>query len=316
LKNVTLHQLRVFEVTARLGSFTRAAEELYLTQPTVSMQIKQLKEAVGLPLFEQLGKRLYLTEAGKELLATCQDIFGRLARFEMTVADMKGLKAGALRLSVVTTAKYFAPRMLGPFCNRYPGINVSLNVMNRERVLNRLEENQDDLYVLGQPPENLGVEMHPFLENPLVVVAPAHHPLARRRKIPLNALKDEQFLMREPGSGTRKAVQEFLTQHGITVPVRMELGSSEAIKQAVVGGLGVSVLSRYAVMLESMTGLIEILDVEGFPLRRNWYVVWPMGKQLSVVARTFVDYLMDEGQQVANMVAQMVQEIHHPFALD
>lgn len=201
MKHVTLHQLKVFEATARHKSFTRAAEELFLTQPTVSVQVKQLTKAVGLPLFEQLGKRLYLTEAGQELYSTCQDIFDRIAQFEMKVADLKGLKQGRLRLSVVTTAKYFAPRLLGPFCHRYPGIDVSLKVVNREQILERLEANLDDLYILGRPPEDLEVESQPFLENPLVVLAPATHPWVGLEKIPVQKLAEEPFLMREPGSG-------------------------------------------------------------------------------------------------------------------
>jgi DNA-binding transcriptional LysR family regulator len=299
MKHITLRQLKVFEAIARQGSFTRAAEELFLTQPTVSMQIKKLSDAVGLPLFEQLGKRVYLTDAGRELLDVCRQVFERLNKFEMTVADMKGLKTGHLRLTVVTTAKYFAPRLLGPFCQRYPGIDVSLKVTNRERAFERLQGNVDDLYILGQPPEGLDVHCFPFVENPLVVLAPRDHPLVGVKHIPLKRFAQEPFLMREPGSGTRNAVQRLFQQHGLSLNVRMELGSNEAIKQAIIGGLGVSVLSRHAMALEGATGQIATLDVEGFPIRRHWYVVYPEGKQLSVVARTFLDYLQNEGRQLA-----------------
>ena len=201
MKQATLHQLKVFESVARHRSFTRAAEELFLTQPTVSMQVKQLAKAVGLPLFEQIGKRLYLTAAGRELLATCQEIFEELSRFEVAVADLKGLKQGYLRLAVITTAKYVIPRLLGPFCQRYPGIDVSLKVTNHEHVLERLTDNQDDLYILSQPPSELDVTTYPFLENPLVVLASRHHPLAQEKNIPLKRLAEEPFIMREPGSG-------------------------------------------------------------------------------------------------------------------
>jgi DNA-binding transcriptional LysR family regulator len=291
MRHSTLRQLEVFEAIARLGNFTRAAEELFLTQPTVSMQIKKLTEAVGLPLFEQVGKKIYLTDAGRELHKTSREIFERFTRFEMQVADMKGLKKGALRLAVVTTAKYFAPRLLGPFCQQYPGIEVSLKVSNRERILERLAENQDDLCILGQPPEEIETESEPFLENPLVVLAPANHPLVGKKKVPLARLAEEPFLLREPGSGTRAATERLFVTHGLKMKMRMELGSNEAIKQAIVGGLGVSVLSRHTLALDAPMGQLAILDVEGFPILRHWYVAYPAGKQLSIVARTFLEYL-------------------------
>lgn len=291
MRHSTLRQLEVFEAIARLGSFTRAAEELYLTQPTVSMQIKKLTDAVGLPLFEQVGKKVFLTDAGRELHKTCREIFKHFSHFEMAVADLKGLKQGTLRLAVVTTAKYFAPRLLGPFCQQYPGIEVSLKVSNRERILERLADNQDDLYILGQPPEEVDAVAEPFLDNPLVVLAPANHPLVGRKKIPLARLTEEPFLLREPGSGTRKALERLFADHGLSIRVRMELGSNEAIKQAIVGGLGVSVLSRHTLALDAPLGQLAILDVVGFPIERQWYVAYPAGKQLSIVARTFLDYL-------------------------
>lgn len=291
MRHSTLRQLEVFEAIARLGSFTRAAEELFLTQPTVSMQIKKLTDAVGLPLFEQIGKKVFLTDAGRELHKTCREIFKHFAHFEMAVSDMKGLKCGSLRLAVVTTAKYFAPRLLGPFCQRYPGIQVSLKVSNRERVLERMHDNEDDLYILGQPPEDIDAVADPFLENPLVVLAPADHPLAGRKRIPLARIAKEPFLLREPGSGTRAACERLFAEHGMSVNVRMVLGSNEAIKQAIVGGLGVSVLSRHTLALDAPVGQLAVLDVEGFPIRRHWYVAYPRGKQLSVVARAFLGYL-------------------------
>lgn len=291
MRHSTLRQLEVFEAIARLGSFTRAAEELFLTQPTVSMQIKKLADAVGMPLFEQVGKKVYLTDAGHALHAFTRELLDHFARFEMTLADMKGLKQGTLRLAVVTTAKYFAPRLLGPFCQEYPGIDVSLKVSNRERILERLAENQDDLYILGQPPEEIDAVAEPFLDNPLVVLAPAKHPLTGKKRIPLARLAEEPFLLREPGSGTRKALERLFADHGLAIKVRMELGSNEAIKQAIVGGLGVSVLSRHTLALDAPMGQLAILDVAGFPIERQWYVAYPAGKQLSIVARTFLDYL-------------------------
>ncbi|BAU07294.1 MULTISPECIES: LysR family transcriptional regulator [Fischerella] len=314
MNQATLHQLKVFEAAARHGSFTRAAEELFLTQPTVSMQIKQLTKSVGLPLFEQVGKRLYLTEAGRELYATCRQIFDTIAQFEMKVADLKGLKQGQLRLAVITTAKYFIPRLLGPFCQLYPGIEISLQVTNHEGILERMTNNMDDLYIMSQVPEHLDVSYQQFLENPLVVLAPINHPLSKEKNIPIQRLADEPFIMREPGSGTRRAVQQLFDQHGVTVKVKLELGSNEAIKHAIAGGLGISVLSRHTLLPDS--GDLTILDVEHFPIKRDWYMVYPSGKQLSIVARTYFEYLLDAAKQIVEQTAVSSSEKHEESGIN
>lgn len=294
----TLHQLKVFETAARHQSFTRAAEELFLTQPTVSIQMKQLAQTVGLPLFEKLGKQLYLTEAGQELLATCHDIFERLERYEMIVADLQGMAKGRLRLAAVTTTKYFVPRFLGPFCRKYPGIDVSLEVTNHQQLEERMANNQDDLYILSQPPESLHLHVQPFLENPLVVLAPADHPLVGKKGLSIQCLNDEPFIIREPGSGTRQAIQELFGEHKVSVKVRMELGSNEAIKQAIAGGLGISVLSRNTLHPGEDSELVT-LDIEHFPIQRHWYICYFTGKQLSVVAQTFVEHLLEASRNHA-----------------
>lgn len=299
MKHATLHQLKIFEVVARNLSFTRAAEELHLTQPTVSIQMKQLTDIVGLPLLEQVGKRIFLTEAGRELLAVCHNLFDGLSRFEMIISDMKGVKTGKLRLGVITTAKYFVPRLLGPFCDRYPGIEVSLKVTNRERLLQRLIDNEDDLYILGQPPEHMDIWVEPFLDNPLVVLAPHNHALAGKKHISAERIAREPFLMRESGSGTRLATEKFFNERGLPINVRMELGSNEAIKQAVAGGLGVAVLSAHTLALEKSGDELAVLDVEGFPIMRQWHVAYSTGKQLSVVARTFLEFLQQESGPMA-----------------
>lgn len=299
MRHATLRQLQVFEAIARHLSFTRAAEELYLTQPTVSMQIKQLTETVGMPLFEQIGKRIHLTDAGKDLCTLCREVFDSLERFEMSIADRKGLKQGRLRLAVITTAEYFAPRVLGAFCQRYPGIEASLTVINRERVLERMTQNLDDLYILGQPPESLDAHSQSFMENPLVVLAASDHPLVNCKRISLKRIAEEPFLVREPGSGTRIATQRLFDKHKITPNIRMELGSNEAIKQAIVGELGIAVLSRHCLALEGEAGPLRILDVQGFPIERQWYLAYPEGKQLSIAAQTFYTYLLDEGKKIA-----------------
>ena len=303
MRHATLHQLRIFEAIARRKNFTRAAEELFLTQPTVSAQIKQLTDIVGMPLFEQIGKRISLTAAGEELYKTAHNVFEQLSLFEMTIADMQGFKKGNLRVSTVSTTKYFMPRFLGPFCHSYPGIDVSMQILNREKILERLSENLDDLYVFGQPPENLDVEYHPFLTNPLIVVAPRNHPLAGKKNIPIQRLAEENFIIRESGSGTRMATEKLFEQHGIPIRVRLELGSNEAIKQAIIAGLGIAVLSAHALVLEKLSGEFNILDVKGFPIQRHWYAVYPTGKQLSIVARTFLNYLLDEGERIGNINA-------------
>lgn len=304
MKNATLRQLKVFESVARNLSYTRAAEELYLTQPTVSIQLKQLTDIVGQPLLEQIGKRIYLTDTGKELLKVCRDIFEGLSRFEMLVSDMKGVKAGKLRVAVITTAKYFVPRLLGLFCQRYPGIDVSLKVTNRERILQRLSDNQDDIYVLGTPPENMDIQIEPFLENPLVVLAASSHPLVKEKNISPQRLAEEPFLMREPGSGIRLSTEQFFAEHGLQLKVRMELGSNEAIKQAVASGLGIAVLSAHTLALDRNSDELAYLDVQGFPIRRHWYWAYPRDKQLSVVAQAFLKFLHEESKLIGEKYLQ------------
>jgi LysR family transcriptional regulator, low CO2-responsive transcriptional regulator len=306
MRQSTLHQLKVFETVARLTSITRAAEELSLTQPTVSMQIKQLTQNIGIPLFEQIGKKLYLTQAGQELLITCREIFNELSRFEMKITDFQGLKQGKLKLATITTTKYFMPRAIAPFCQLYPGVDVALEITNHERVLERLSENLDDLYIISKIPDRLDVVLHPFLENPLVVIAPKTHPLAQETNIPISKLQNEPFIMRERGSGTRDAVEQLLTKHGVTVKVRLELGGNEAIKQAIGVGLGISVLSQHTFTPEAALSGLTILDVQHFPIERHWYIIYPDNKQLSVVASTFFDFLQQESQAIANKMREVI----------
>jgi LysR family transcriptional regulator, low CO2-responsive transcriptional regulator len=293
LIHATLHQLIVFAATARHGSFTRAAEELSITQPTVSTQMKQLTKAVGLPLFEQIGKRLYLTDAGRNLLVTCEAVLKDLDNFEMAIADLKGIKQGKLRLAAVSTAQYLIPKILGPFCQQYEGVDISLELTNHQDLEARMLNNADDIYILSEPPEEVDLQIQPFLENPLVVIARKDHPLAAQKKIPIKRLQGEPFIMREMGSGIRRVIQQLFLNHGITVSVRLEIGNNEAIKQAIAGGLGISVLSAHVLNLDNPEGEFTILDVEHFPIQRHWYVVYPANKKLSVIAQTFLDYLLD-----------------------
>lgn len=298
LRYVTLRQLQIFDAIARLGSFTHAAKELYITQPTVSMQIKKLERGVGLLLFEQIGKQTYLTDAGKIIRRHTQQVLDALANMEMEIADMQGLKTGHLRLAVVTTAKYFAPRALGKFCELYPGVDVSLKVTNRERLLQRLEDNADDLYILGHPPESNDVIFEPYLDNPLVVLAPRNHPLTGKSNIQPEQLAQYPFIMREPGSGTRMAIEDFFGQQKIELNIRMELGSNEAIKHAIDAGLGLSVLSRHTLFLEGVQGPLSVLDVKGFPLSWQWHIGHNKGKHLSVIAETFLNFIKTESDSI------------------
>jgi DNA-binding transcriptional LysR family regulator len=298
IRNATFRQLQVFEAVARHASFTVAAEELHLTQPTLSMQIKKLTDIVGMPLYNQIGKRIHLTEVGRELLETTQSIFNTLSGFQMKVADIKGVKKGNLRLSGVTTAEYFAPRILGAFCKKYPGITVALEVTNRQRILERLENNMDDIYIVGQAPTSPHIYSLPFLENPLVILAPPSHPLAGHKNIPIGALAHENFIMREPGCGTFLSMDKLIQDQNFSFNSSMALGSNEAIKQAVIGELGISLLSIYALSHEISTGELVVLDIEGFPIKDQWYLCYPEGKQLSIVAQVFFDYMLNEGREL------------------
>ena len=291
--HVTLRQLRVFLAVAREGGYTRAGELLHLTQPAVSMQVRSLTDAVGMALFEQVGKRVFLTEAGRELEEACREMFAAWDRFEMRASDLKGLKRGKLKIAVVTTAKYFIPRLLGEFWKRYPDIDIGLEIANRDRVVERLEGNVDDLYIMGLPPKRLDLELRPFLDNPLVLVAPTGHPLAGKTKIALSSLAAERFIFREPGSGTRLATQRFFKEAGFAANVKMEIGTNEAIKQGVAGGLGLAVLSRHSLAQDPAQDGLAVLDVRGFPIERAWYIVYPKGKRLSVVAAAFCDFLLE-----------------------
>jgi DNA-binding transcriptional LysR family regulator len=294
--HLTLRQLQVFESTARHLSLSRAAEELHLSQPGVSMQLKKLGEAVGHPLLEQNSKRVKLTDQGQELVATAREILGAVKRYELSLVARQGLTQGTLRLVVISTASYFIPRLLGVFAQMHPGVKISLRVTNRELVLESLTAGLDDLYVLGQPPEGLAVTAIPFMDNPLVVLAAPDHPLAKARHIPLSRLADEPWLLREPGSGTRKAAERLFAENGLTLKPRMELGNNEAIKQAVLTGLGISVLSHHTLALHD-PAQFAVLDVQGFPIIRQWYAVYPAGRQRSVVARTFLDFLLSHGSR-------------------
>jgi DNA-binding transcriptional LysR family regulator len=301
--HVTFRQLRVFEAVARHLSYSRAAEELYLSQPAVSMQIRQLEESVGLPLFEQLGKKVYLTEAGREMFRYSREISRQLVEAENVLQELKGMKRGKLVISMVSNANYFIPRLLSVFCQQLPDVTVNLDVANREKLLRQLADNEMDLGIMGQPPEEAELLAEPFLDNPLVVIASPTHPLVAERHIPVERLGGETFLVRERGSGTRMAMERIFTQHGIKPPSGMEMSTTEAIKQSVQAGMGLAVVSLHTIELELETGRLAVLDVEDFPIRRHWYVVYRKGKRLSAVAQAFKDFLVKEAARVMGQKA-------------
>ncbi len=293
--NITFRQLQVFATVARQLSFTRAAAELFLTQPAVSMQVKQLETKLGLPLLEQLGKRIFLTEAGNEVSNYARAITQQLDEMDAVLNRMKGVGGGKLKISVATTANYFIPSLLGTFLQRYADITVSLDVTNRESLLRQLNENAVDLVVMGQPPPEMDLDAGLFMDNPLVIVAPPDHPLAKQKRIPLKRLQNEIFLVREPGSGTRVAMERFFSERQIRIMTGMEVGSNEAIKQSVQAGLGLGLLSQVTLEQELSLKRLIVLDVAEFPILRHWYVVHRKGKRLPLSAQAFKKFLLAEG---------------------
>lgn len=299
--HLTLRQLKVFDAVARHLSYSRAAEALHLTQPAVSMQIKQLEESGGVPLFEQLGKKVYLTEAGQEFRQYCSNILQQLNDAEAMFADFKGM-SGKLSICVASTASYFTPQLLAEFCRRHPKAQVSLSVTNREILLQRLAHNEMDMVIMGRPPEGLDLDATPFMENRLAIIAPVNHPLAKTSGIPLARLSEETFLVREQGSGTRIAMERFFADQNIKLTTGTEMSTNEAIKQAVQAGMGLGILSLHTVQLELEMQRLTVLDVQSFPIQRRWYVVHRQGKRLGNVALAFKEFLLNEGAGLAGEI--------------
>ncbi len=295
----TLRQLQVFEKVSSHLNYSRAAEELYLSQPAVSMQIKQLEGHIGLPLFEQMGKKIFLTEAGHELFRYARSISQQLAEMETIFSEMKGPGQGKIILSVVNTANYFTPRLLARFCDQHPGVKIILHVANRDAVLKQLADNTTDLAILGQPPEGLDLTAEPFMENQLVVISPPDHPLAKLAKVKFSQLATENFLSREKGSGTRSAMERIFQVHHVQPRISMEVETNEAIKQSVQAGMGLGILSQDSIELEVETGRLRILEVEDFPLVRQWFVAHRSQKRLSGAASAFKNFLLHEANRMS-----------------
>jgi DNA-binding transcriptional LysR family regulator len=304
LKNATLRQLRIFEAVARHLSFSRAAEELHLTQPAVSMQVQALEELAGLPLTEQSGKKVRLTPAGEEVARQARRIALQLREASEALAAMQGVEAGRLMIGVVSTAKYFAPALLAEFRRRHPGVELRLLVNNRGTTVRQLAENEIDLAIMGEPPKEFETEAHAFAEHPLIFIAAPDHPLADKRRIDPQRLIGETLLIREQGSGTRSALERYLTEHELSAENTMELGSNETIKQAVMAGLGIAFISEHTIGLERSAGCLVKLNVSDTPVKRSWYLVYRSDKRLMPAARAFVDFMAEDG-------ARLIAERNH-----
>ncbi|HWJ36604.1 MAG TPA: LysR substrate-binding domain-containing protein [Steroidobacteraceae bacterium] len=298
IQHVSLRQLRVFEAAATHRSFSRAAEALHLTQPGVSMHIKELEISAGLPLFERIGRKLYVTEAGQELLARTREILRALKDAEDTLDGLRGLRRGRINLAVVSTAKYFVPRLLASFGKDFPELEIRLAVNNRNSVIDQLVANEVDLAIMGRSPQSLDTVAEPFAQNPHVIIAAPDHPLAERRKILVETVAKENFIVREPGSGTRLAMQQFFEEFGLVCNVGMEMASNETIKQAVMAGMGVSFISRHTLDLEIQTHRLVVLDVRGTPVIRQWHVAHLAKKRLSPTAVAFKEFVLKHGKKM------------------
>ncbi|MES2365808.1 MAG: LysR family transcriptional regulator [Pseudomonadota bacterium] len=296
MRRLTLRQFKVFEAVARHLSFSRAAAELHLSQPAVSMQVKGLESIVGQPLTEQLGKKIFLTEAGREVLHTSQNIAAQLNDLQTNLEQLRGMDSGHLNLAVTSTVNSVATGILARFRGRHPKLSIHLYVSNRESVLSQLAANSIDLAIMGQVPEGLGLEAIRFMDNPLVVIAPPDHPLTRKKRISVNELATESFLVREAGSGTRGAMERFFAAKGLEICTSMEMSSNEAIKQAVQAGLGLGILSQQTLEMELALKHLAVLAVEDFPIMRYWYLVHRADKRLSPVAQAFKQFVLDEGK--------------------
>lgn len=296
--NITIRQLQIFESVAEHLSYTRASKCLYLTQPAVSMQIKQLESEITMPLFERIGRSLFLTEVGRELLVHAQNISQQLSEITLVINELGGSHRGNLNMAVATTAIAFSLKLLGEFYKRFSGANITLDVTNRASLLSHLENNTIDMVIMGQPPDGLDVEAISFMENPIVVVAPVDHGLVGKKDIPLKVLQEETFIMREPGSGTRIAMERFFDESGYSITSVMEMSSNEAINQAVESGLGLGIVSRNTLELQLSLGALVILDVESFPMIRHWYLVHRKGKNFTVLMSAFKRMIQDESSNI------------------
>jgi DNA-binding transcriptional LysR family regulator len=292
--NITFRQLKLFLALSETGSVSAAARVMHVTQPTASMQLKEVTQAIGVPLYEVISKKVHLTDVGRELAHTAREMVQTWDAFEQGVDGVKGLTRGKLRVAVVSTAKYFMPRLIGSFCKKYPEIDVSLEILNRDGVVQRMRDNLDDLYIMSQPPQEMDLSDEIFMTNPLVLVAATRAPLVKCTEVDLNSLSDQRFILREKGSGTRMGVDQFFQKKKFRPDIRMELGSNEAVKEAVAGGLGIGIVSRHALHGHQKEHGVAVVDVRGFPIQSNWHIVHPASKRLSPIATAFKFHMRKE----------------------
>jgi LysR family transcriptional regulator, low CO2-responsive transcriptional regulator len=286
----TFQQLRIFDAVVRAGTVSGAAEALAVTQPTVSASLKELTDAVGLSLIAGYGKAFALTQAGERVAASARAQLLEAERLKDELDQLKGLSAGRLRIAAVTTTEYFLPALVGPFADAHPGLQLSLTVENRDRIVARLTERLDDIAVMMYPPDDIAINVLPFLDNPLVAIAPVRHPFVGRSPS-LRTFVASPFLLREPGSGTRRAIEEHCERAGVSMTVRMQLGSNEAIKHAVAAGLGVSILSAHSLSPEPQREGLAVVAVRGLPIRRQWSVVSIPGSERNPAVAAFLSHL-------------------------
>jgi len=299
--HLTLKQLKIFEAVAKHRNYTQAAKALFLTQPAVSMQIKQLEKQAGLALFERSGKQTRITEAGKELLHYSHIIHQQLEEAGQVLDELRGAKRGQLHLTMASTANYFAPRLIAGFQHKYPGAQVTLDVTNRTGLLRALDENSSDMVIMGQPPEGHGLTGIPFMDNPLVVIASPVHPLAAQRGIALSTIANESFIVRERNSGTRMAIERFFNRHNIELMASMEMNRSEAVKQAVMAELGLGILSLHTLEMELALNRLTVLDVQGFPIMRQWFIVHRNGKRFAAIPEAFRDFVLENAKTLLTL---------------
>jgi DNA-binding transcriptional LysR family regulator len=307
LMRMTFRQLQIFRAVCESLSYSRAAEEMALTQPAVSLQIRQLEELVGQPLFDYIAKKLYLTPAAEALLKASEDVFGRLEALDMQLSDLQGSLQGQLNLAVESSAKYLVPHLFAAFREQHPEVSLQLAVVNHAQAVRRLSVSRDDLLIMSQPPGDQALDFFPFLNNPIVAVAPPTHPLCSQEKLRLGDLTAFPLLVREIGSGTRRACEEYCHQKRAHFAQTLEVGSSETQAEAVIAGLGLALLPRHAVRLELARGLLRELPVEELPLQRSWCVVHVRGKRLSPVAQAFRDFIRNQRAQIAALEQRFSQ---------
>lgn len=296
MQRITLKQLRTLTAVVRHGTMAAAAESLHITAPAVTIQMRQLEEAAGLPLLDRTAEGFRPTEAGREVLEAAARIERALAECGEALAEMRDLQTGRVSVAVVSTAKYFAPQALAAFARERPKIAIRILVGNRGDTIAALESYEADIAIMGRPPENLQVEAMTIGPHPHVIVAPPDHPKARMRSIRPAALADETFLLREPGSGTRILMETLFADTGVTPRIGMEIGSNETIKQAVMAGLGIALISAHTVAVELRDGRLVALPVEGLPIVRQWFVVKRSDKRLLPAARALRDFLVEKGR--------------------